>query len=386
MKLKVFLSSRNNDRIEVNGVTGNTLTEIRRFLKSELEAMTIFDKQFLEIAINEDFGAVVDTDSYNKCIQEIRDSDFTIALYNGAAGWAAPGSDIGICYAELVAAINISNKKTAIVDITAYYPHKGSNPNEIHLNGKFEEYVTKLNKFSNPLKLTKPNNSADGFKHALLSSIKNILYKHIGERSKIANQYFNIGGDNPISLDWKKLNFHELNKNIRFIIEELITKSPDFSRFITTALSIAANMSEEDAKSYTGRPFLTDQELILTPKFRKVKQGPFHFIAVYGSATESQVKKLNGIPDVRTMKEDFGIYVWDQNTHVQMVFLPNCNTPQAIQTNFQLFETWCHSNGEYDNMIKRAQARYHILAAMNEANDIVNNGMTTAKKVVKRKP
>jgi hypothetical protein len=82
------------------------------------------------------------------------------------------------------------------------------------------------------------------------------------------------------------------------------------------------------------------------------------------------------------MKEDFGLYVWEQNTHVQMVFLTNCKTPDAVRSKFLLFTNWCHANGEYDNMIKQAKARHHILAAMNDANDIVNSppGKPTAAR------
>ena len=44
MKLKVFISSRNNDKVEINGVIGDTLTEIRKQIKKELEDTKFFDK------------------------------------------------------------------------------------------------------------------------------------------------------------------------------------------------------------------------------------------------------------------------------------------------------------------------------------------------------
>jgi hypothetical protein len=33
MELKVFISSRNNDKVEINGIQGDTLTEIRKYLR-----------------------------------------------------------------------------------------------------------------------------------------------------------------------------------------------------------------------------------------------------------------------------------------------------------------------------------------------------------------
>ena len=68
MKLKVFISSRNNDTIKIGGVTGDSLTDIRLWLKEELEKIKMFDKDFLDIRINETFGATTTRDSYNECL------------------------------------------------------------------------------------------------------------------------------------------------------------------------------------------------------------------------------------------------------------------------------------------------------------------------------
>jgi hypothetical protein len=386
MKLNVFISSRNNDRVIINGVPGNTLTEVRQYLKKELESVKLLDKDLFEIHINETFGAVSNTDSYNKCLVEVQESDFVIALYNGAAGWAPRGIDMGICHAELVEALNVSTRKTSIVDISAFFNLIPASANETKLNNLFSEYIKEINTFTNPLKLSK-NILSDGFRTELLESIKNVLYKHLEDRIRTANLYFNISGDNKISLNWKKLKYNELDKNITNIIRDLIDKSPYFSTFITTASSIPDNMSVDDAKSFTGRPSQNDQVLInASAKFKKIKQGPIHFVGVFGNATEIQVKNLIGFPDISTMKDDFGLYVWEQNTHVQMVFLTNCKTPDAVRSKFLLFTNWCRSNQEYDNMIKRAQARHHILTAMNYANGIVSNNIPTTKAPKKRVP
>jgi hypothetical protein len=371
MKLKIFLSSRNYDKVSINGVTGDTLTEIRKFIKKELEDTKFFDKDLFEIKINEDFGASTSTDSYNKCLQEVRDSDFVIALYSGAAGWAPTGIDLGICHAELDTAMNISTHKTAIIDISKYYTISTTDKDDIKRNKLFNDYLVEQNTFNNPLKLSKANESNDGFKRELLSSIQNVIYKHFSERIKLSNIYFNLGGNTKISLDWKKLKYSDRDKNITTILKDLISLSPDFKKFISEAFSIPDNMSVEDAKSFTGRPFLKDQELIPTTKKTKPpKFGPIHFIGVYGNASEIQVKKLIGFPDISAIRDDFGIYVWEQNTHVQLVFLTECKTPEAVKSKFLLFNNWCRSNREYDNIIKRAEARFHILKSINEAKDI----------------
>ena len=48
----------------------------------------------------------------------------------------------------------------------------------------------------------------------------------------------------------------------------------------------------------------------------------------------------------------------------------DCKTPEAIESNFLLFNNWCDSTGEFENIKKRAEARFHILKAINEAKTI----------------
>jgi hypothetical protein len=372
MKLKVFFSSRNNDRATINGNPGETLTEIRRFLKKELENEKFLGKDMFDVRINEDFGSSATNDSYNQCLVEVQDADFFISIYTGAAGWAPTGIDMGICHAELDTALNISTRKTAIIDVRKYFPISTADPEELKRNKLFDQYLFDLNSFSNPLKLAKTNESSDGLKKELLNSIKNIVSKHLADRISLSNLYFNIGGNNRVSLNWKKLKYSDLDKIIKAILIELINNSPDFSKFNCQTFSIPDNMSVEDAKSFTGRPFLKDQDLINTAKRSKIiRHGPIHFIGVYGNATPLQVKNLIGFPDISTIREDFGIYVWEQNTHIQLVFLTECKTPEAVKSKFLLFNNWCKSNGEYENLIKRAEARHYILNAINNSKDII---------------
>lgn len=367
MKLKVFLSSRNNDTIKLDGKTGDSLTDIRVWLRDELEKIKMFDKDFLDIRINETFGATTTLDSYNECLKEVRKSDLIIALYNGVAGWAPKGIVLGICHSELSTAMDISMRKTAIINIEKYFEITPADKDEKTRNEKFKKYIEPLNRFTNPLKVI-GDQTSDNFKQSLLESIKRVIYNHLSDRIKISNSYYNLSGNNKISLDWKKLKYSDRDKLITDKLEGLVLNSPNFSKFITKSFSIPDNMSVSDAKSFTGRPFLNDQDIILTGK--KKTFGPVHFIGVYGNATELQVKNLIGFPDISAIRDDFGLYVWEQNTHVQLVFLIDCKTPEAIESNFLLFNNWCESTGEFENIKKRAEARIHILKAINDAKKI----------------
>jgi hypothetical protein len=370
MKLNVFISSRNNDPIMLDDGPGDNLSTIRLFIKDELEKIKMFDKDFLSIRINEEFGAAATSDFYNNCLDEIKQSDFFIALYNGAAGWAPEGIDMGICHAELSKALDISTRKFAIIDIEKYFKLVPENTDEALRNEKFKKYIETLKRPVNPLKIPQGNLTNDLFKKELLKSLKAIIYNHLSDRIQTSNIYYNLSGNNRISLDWRKLKYTDRNRNITGILKDLISNSPNFSKLITQAFSIPDNMSVEDAKSFTGRPFLKDHENEQVQSKDPAKHGPIHFIGVYGNATELQVKNLIGYPDISAIRDDFGLYVWEQNTHVQLVFLVDCKTPEAIKSNFILFNNWCDSTGEIENIKKRAKARFHILTAINEARQI----------------
>jgi len=338
MKLKIFLSSRNNDKVVIDKTPCITLTEVRKKLKKDLEAIRFLGKEIFDVRINEDFGSDTSTDSYNTCLLEVQESDLVIILYNGVSGWAPVGTDLGICHAEMDTALAVSTKKTAIIDLTSYFTISPGDASEAKRNEYFSKYVKDLNLFMNPVKLTKAKKNQVGFQETLLEVVENVIAKHMNERIKLSNIYFNIAGNNKISLDWKKLKYSDRDKNITGILNKEISKNTTFSIFTYKVYSIPDNMSVEDAKSYTGRPFLKDQELIDHPiGDAPIKYGPIHFIAVYGNASEIQVKNLIGFPDISAIKEDFGIYVWEQNTHVQLVFLTECRTPEAVKSKFLLF-------------------------------------------------
>ena len=370
MKLKLFLSSRNNDVLHIDGKDYENMTQTRLFLKEELEKEMLLGEALIDVRINEEFASDGSMDSYEKCLQEVSDADFTISIYNGAAGWAPPGIDMGICHAELDRALNISEKKTAIIDVSAFYNIKEKDKGEKARNENFKQYLNVINRFTNPLKLDEDKKTEEGYREQLLKSIKSILYSHILDRIKMANLYYDITSNNRISLDWKKMKYSERDQRICKILKDLTDKDVDFNGYCVSVSSIPDNMSVSDAKAYTGRPFLKDHSLISVPKKGKAEYGPIHFIGVYGNATEIQTKNLIGYPDLSVITGEFGLYVWEQNTHIQLIFLTGCKTPSALKSNYLLFQNWSKTTRELKKISKRAEARYHILKSINEAQEI----------------
>jgi hypothetical protein len=225
------------------------------------------------------------------------------------------------------------------------------------------------------LKLKKKDRNNIGLKRELLEAVKNVINSHLAQRIEYSNYYYGLSKTNAIGLNWKKMKYEGRAKEIKKVLSELVTGSPSFKSCITQEHSIPDKMSVDDAKQFTGRPFLNDQEHIKVDSKKKGiarNSGPIHFIAVYESATEGQVKSMIGYPDVSVIKEDFGYYVWEQNTHIQLIVLTECVTPTAIRTKYLIFENWANSSGEMEKMQNRAKARFHILKSINEAMNIAN--------------
>lgn len=369
MTYRVFISSRNNDMLFINGKQGISLTDIRLYLKQELEKEKIFNNEFLEIIINESFNTDSSNDSYSECLKQIEDSNYTIALYNGNSGWAPPSIDKGICHAELAKAIEISQKQVSILDITSYFKYDTTDTIQLQRDELFKSYIQTYNRFSNPLKIPKSELTEQTFKTYLLQKIKEFILKSIEKRIDASTYYFKLNGSTQKLLEWKGLNFENRNKEITTLLSNMIRK--DYEDVITVIKSIPENMSTKEALNFTGRSFLNDQDTIGDKKNKKLKKGPIHFVGVFGNVTETQIKVLIGNPDITTIKDDFGIYVWERSLNIQMVFLTKCSTPEATTTNYNLFRIWSESNEQSNSILKRAEARHLIINAFIKAHSIL---------------
>ena len=76
-------------------MNAKSLSEIRKKLKQLTESHSLFGKKVFKVWINEteppEEGS---TDSWDACLQAVKDADILISLYNGNAGWAKEGGDI----------------------------------------------------------------------------------------------------------------------------------------------------------------------------------------------------------------------------------------------------------------------------------------------------
>src|SRR3954468_1576246 len=98
--IRVMISSRCSDRIDSASGTLNTLTLVRRAIKQKLERSKLLDKLIFEVWINEDSPPEEgSSNAWDICLEQVREADIVIVLYNGNAGWTKEPEGVGICHA-----------------------------------------------------------------------------------------------------------------------------------------------------------------------------------------------------------------------------------------------------------------------------------------------
>ena len=117
-KLRVMISSRCDDKFPL-GPGGRPLSHIRRELKREIEGVEVFGRKIFDVWINEETPPQGGRwDSWDVCLQAVKDCDVLIVLSSGNSGWAKDGGDIGICHAEFMTGLTHAPGKVRLIALT----------------------------------------------------------------------------------------------------------------------------------------------------------------------------------------------------------------------------------------------------------------------------
>jgi hypothetical protein len=361
-KIRVMISSRCNDKFPLNDAGILTLTDIRKELKEEIEQIEIFDKKIFEVWINEDTPPKGGTwDSWEVCIQAVKDCDVLLVLSNGNAGWAKNQGDIGICHMELMTGLSQAPGKVRLISLGNVSDEDNEQGGR---NRRFQDYVNQQNLFRGG-----KAESIDQLKkrttEALHDALITLTKQGVREASK---GRFHSGQ----ALDWNRMDFTGRQEEMQRVLYDAILQrsgSNESSNFLFTKLdginilllthAIPAALSVGAAKEMVGQPFLRDYEMasILTRNCG----GPVHVIACHKNATESQAMKLLGFPDATVVSAPFGIYVADNVQKVQFAFIVNCRDEANTRHGVQRFFEWLEQTGEDALMAKRAKSRAKIV-------------------------
>jgi hypothetical protein len=347
--IKIMLSSRNNSKFGKK-----TLSNIRKELKKIIEKEKLFEKNIYEVWINEE--EVSSNETWDECIKQARENDIVIVLYNGEAGWVRNEKDkIGICHAEMMAAIESSSEKVYVIDIS---------------NGKIGQKDADR-KFYNDIQAYRKMGKAKNLTE-LKSVVKQIVFeatlKLFKKGVKSSKKSQNLG----TILEWKKFNYDTRSKKIKQSLKEkfeiinndLVIYKDNSRKILCKLHALPDSASVSAAKERVGQPFLND--IYESKILKNYDGGVVHFIGCYKNITESQVRKIMGFPDIILIKDEFGIYVADKIYKIQMVFLEKCIDENNTIKQLENFFDWLSRSGENEDFINRAKDRKEIILKIAE--------------------
>ncbi|WP_429884587.1 DUF4062 domain-containing protein [Geoalkalibacter halelectricus] len=362
-KLRIMISSRCEVTFP-STTDGQLLSELRKELKADIENFKVFEKQIFEVWINESTppkGGI--RDSWEECLQAVKDCDIFISIFDGNAGWAKEGGEVGICHAELMTALGMAPGKVRIIQIEGV-----STVGDItdQRNTRFQDYIKTQSLFRGRTVKT-VSELKTRVKEAIYDALIGLTHAGVREASK---GRFCSGQ----ALDWTRLDFRERREQMRRVLHDavqgrkgskiynghlIITLAAE--KVVVVADAIPAAMSIGAAKEMVGQPFLRDHEVSGLPKGCG---GPMHIIACHKTTTESQAIKFLGFPDATVVTAPFGIFVADNFQKVQFVFITNCRDETTTRHGVQRFFEWLKQTGEDVLVAKRAKARARIVAAV----------------------
>jgi hypothetical protein len=359
-----MISSRCNDPIA--GATGQVLlSEVRRNVKEEIEATLAQGRKLaFEVWISEDGDpGPASADAWDVCMAQARSCDILLCLYNGHSGWAAPGSSIGICQAELQTAVDAAPEKVRLIQLL---PDRArSSEPEKHWDANFRTYVERLSLFRGG----EVARDADSARHAALAAIRSAVVELTRSGARASRMRSAYQGE---ALDWNRLDFTSRKQRMQSAMVDELVDHPGAERaggdsvillvanepVLFVCHAIPAPMTIAQAREMVGQPFLHDHTYL---DANGSSGGPVHLIACYGNVTDGQARRQLGFPDATVVSPPFGVWVADPVQKIQMLFLGGCVDSTSTRGQIERAFDWLRRAGEDSQLASRAAARARIV-------------------------
>jgi hypothetical protein len=339
--------------------------EVRRALKKDIERQKLFGSTPFEVWINEDAEALDHSaDSWDACLKQVRDCDILIVLYNGDAGWAKTGEDIGICHAEYAEGVKYSPGKVRMLALpkSASTRDKGQDGR----NARFAAFV----EAASPFRGGEIHTISD-----LSAAVQRTIFDAVLAQTKRGAEGSKVGRfDLGASLEWSRMDFAGRKNAMEAEVHASLTGRAGYkpkkgalcvsiagTPVLIKVHAVPAAMNVAAARELVGRPHLNDHRL--APELGS-GGGPLHVIACHRSVTETQATNLLGFPDATVVSSPFGIYLADNVQKMQFVFLANCRDSVQTRMATQRFFEWLEQAGEAELLAVRAKARARIVSAI----------------------
>lgn len=361
-RIRVMISSRCDDKLRRPDGRTTRMSELRIEAKARIESFELFGQPSFECWVHEDEPAMDATaDFWDQCLKRVRWSDVVLALYNGNAGFGKQHSDIGICHAELAAALNTAPGRVRIIDVqqaNAAPPKESTKRNQ-----RFREY---LDRQAIGMRFAADTDEA---LQLLLEALQDAVVELVRQGSASARKgRFDTGAP----LDWSRLDFAARKAAMERVVaarleeDSATSAGPGYVRVVDDVPvlfcchAIPAGMGIASAREMAGRPFLRDHEL--TPHMSDKTAGPVHIIACHRSVSEGQASAILGFPDATVVTPQFGVYVADDIQKIQLVFLANCRDESSTRYAIQRLFDWLLGTGEASFLAERARGRKAIVS------------------------
>ena len=363
--IRVMISSRCNDPIQFGGAP-STLSAVRLRMKQELEQVALLDSRIFDVWINEDAAPAEGTaDSWDACLKQVREADIVLVLYNGSAGWAKEGGDVGICHAELQTALATGGAKIRLIQLPLQPVGEGVARAR---NERFRAYVLSQSLFRGA-EATTGEEAIARCKQALREAVAAMV--RLGVREARRGKY-----DTGDALEWYRLDYRGRREAMWNALRGALVgrdgaEPLDGNRVVvriagkpvlTVGHAVPDALSVPAALESVGQPFLSDHQHLAF--LDGARLGPVHLFVCHQGVTASQARRLLGFPDATIVQAPFGVYVADRVQKIQLVFITQCRDETSARYGVQRLFDWLDQTQEDDLLAERAAARKRIVKAI----------------------
>ncbi len=374
-QIRVMISSRCKTRISFQKKQV-WLSDLREKLTSEIESVRLWDDQpqLFDCWINEEStGSAADETWWERSVNESKDADILLVLYNGESGGAIKDGPMGICQAELDNAMTNSRKVRVIpiVPLADLPKNKAQRARD----EAFRAYVDNLSMFAPEV------NSGEELLNRVRHELRDLVVGLVQNAATTPDlSKSNIGP----ALEWHRMSYVMRESAMRTTLETVLaeagseTGSATGGEWTTMWITLAgkkilaalhavpAALSQPAAREIVGQPFLMDHTL--HSQLGKGDGGPVHIVACYKSVTESQALKMLGFPDATVVPGRFGLHVADSVQKIQIVLLKNCQSPAGTRDALNNWLQWVKRTAEDQLVAARAADRKRIIDAIAKVN------------------
>lgn len=370
--LELMISSRCGTEIRRKSSGGvETLSDLRRRVKRALESrFTAGVERLFDVWINEDErNQTADETWYSASEKRAQRSDVVIVLFTGDSGSRLVGT-MGVCHAELVAALADTAAKVRVVDLRQAIVTAGD------VDPEFVNFVDEQG-WATQTAAT-GDAAVEAVRGEAMAAVRTLAHHgalDVRRRSKIGSE-----------IEWERKSFdvrkHLMEEALVDALHEVLGPGPDDVPAASHGRATIASLGGRDvlfvchgapeglavaaSREMVGQPFLRDHLLAgrLRGDGRRGTVGPVHVIASMTSATESQARRLLGFPDATVVKDVWGVWVSDPLQRIQVLLIDRCTSVSATRARVQQAITWLHATREDATLVERAARRARVVIAM----------------------